>query len=94
MAKEDVIAREAHLAKRAMLLNAREKDISSREEKLEATLHGKDEELEVLVQQRTKELEDMHKVSLDALTTDSAAWLKKVADDPATASAAKMDLDQ
>ena len=58
MAKEDVIAREAHLAKRAMLLNAREKDISSREEKLKVTLRGKDEELEALVQQHTKELED------------------------------------
>lgn len=55
MAKEDVAAREAHLAERTTLLDAKEKDISSREESLEAALRAKDEELEALVQQHTKE---------------------------------------
>ena len=50
MAKEDVAAWEARLAERIALLDAREKGISSREEKLEATLHSKNEELEALVQ--------------------------------------------
>jgi hypothetical protein len=49
MAKEDVATREARLAEHATLLNAKEKDISSREENLEATLRSKDEELEALV---------------------------------------------
>ena len=49
MAKEDIAAREAHLVERAMLLNTKEKYISSREENLEATLCRKDEELEALV---------------------------------------------
>ena len=46
------------------------------------------------MQQRTKELEDKHKASLDALTADSATQLKKLADDLAAASTAKTDLDQ
>ena len=50
--------------------------------------------MEALVQQRTKELEDKHKAALDALTANSAAQLKKLADDLAAASTAKVDLDQ
>ena len=49
MAKEDIASREVRLAEREALLNANEKDISSREGNLEATLCGKDEELEALV---------------------------------------------
>ena len=94
MAKEDIAAREAHLVERAMLLNAKEKYISSREENLEATLRNTDEELEALVQQHTKDLEDRHKVALDTLTLDFATQLKKIADDLAAASIAKADLDQ
>ena len=94
MAKEDIAAREIRLAEREVLLNAKEKDISAREGTLEATLCGKDEELEALVQQRTKDLEDKHKAALDALSLDSTAKLKKVADDLAAVSAAKNDLDQ
>jgi hypothetical protein len=94
MAREDVIAREARLAERTALLDGKEKDISSREEKLEATLRAKDEELEALVQQCTKEREDRHRAALDAVTTDSTVQLKKLADDLATASTAKTDLDQ
>ena len=49
MAREDVIAREARMVERKALLDAREQYISSREEKLEATLRAKDDDLEVLV---------------------------------------------
>jgi chromosome segregation ATPase len=94
MAKEDVAARESRLTERTTLLDATEQSTSSREENLEAALHAKDDELEALVQQRTKEQEDKHKAALDALTTDSAAQLKKLADDLAAASTAMVDLDQ
>jgi hypothetical protein len=49
MAKEDVNARVVWLAEREALLSTKEKDISAREGALEATLRGKDEELEALV---------------------------------------------
>ena len=49
MAKEDIAAREVHLAERKALLKAKEKDISAREGTLEAILHIKDEKLEALV---------------------------------------------
>ncbi|XP_044339216.1 nuclear matrix constituent protein 1 [Triticum aestivum] len=93
MAKEDVIARQARLAECTTLLNAGEKDVSSREENLAASLCSKDKELEGLVRQRTKELEDKHKVALDALSSDSPTQMKKVVDDLATTSSAKNDLD-
>ena len=93
-AKEDVIVREVRLAECEALLTAKEKDVSSQEGNLEATLRGKDEELEALVQQRTKGPEDKHKVALDTFTLDSATQLKKITDDLAVVSAAKTDLDQ
>lgn len=94
MGREDVIAREARLVECKALLDAREQDISLREERLKAILHAKDDELDTLVQRRTKELEDGHKAALDVLATDSAAELKKLADELAAASSAKTDLDQ
>ena len=94
MAREDVIAREARMAERKALLDAREQDISSRQEKLEATLRAKDDDLEALKKKRTKELEDKHKAVLDMLSTDFYAQLKKIADDLAAVSIAKADLDQ
>ena len=69
--REDVMAREGHLVDHKASLDAREREISLREENLEATLRAKDESLEALVQQRTKELEDKHRVALDTLATDS-----------------------
>ena len=51
---------------REVLFNTKEKDISAREGILEATLHGKDEELKSLVQQCTKDLEESHKHTLSA----------------------------
>ena len=67
MAKEDIAAREIHFAKHEALLSTKEKDISTREGKLEATLHDPDEDLKALVQQRTKDLEDSHKAILNVL---------------------------
>ena len=58
MTKEDVMAQETRLADRKALLDAREQDLSLREEKLRATLRTKDDDLEALVRQRTKDLED------------------------------------
>ena len=52
MAKEDIVAREVRLAEREALLNTKDKNIYAREGNLEATLRGKDEELEALIQQR------------------------------------------
>ena len=49
MTKEDVITRETRLAECKALLDAREQDISSRQEKLEATLRAKDDDLEDLM---------------------------------------------
>ena len=43
------MARKARLADRKTSLDAREQEISLREEKLKATLHTKDDELEALV---------------------------------------------
>ena len=94
MTKEDVITRETRLAERKALLYAKEQSIALWEEKLEATLRAKDDELEALVCQRTKDLEDKHEVALNVVAVDSAARLKKLTDDLAAASAAKTDLDQ
>ena len=49
MAREDVIAREVRLVDRKVSPDAREQEISLREERLDATLHAKDADLEVLV---------------------------------------------
>ena len=88
------MAREARLADHKAFLDTREREISLREENLEATLHAKDESLEALVQQRTKELEDKHGAALDTLATDHAAQLKKLVEDLDAASSAKAELDQ
>ena len=67
---------------------------SSREGNLAAALLSKDEEPDSLVRQHTKEIEDKHKVALEALSSESIAQLKKVADDLAAASTTKTNLDQ
>ena len=50
------VARTQHQA----ALNSQEEDLAAHEEKLAATLRGKDEEVEKLVVQRTQELEQRH----------------------------------
>ena len=92
MMREDVMAREARLADHKTSLDAREQEISLREEKLEATLRAKDENLEAFVQQRTKELNDKHGAALDTLTTDHAAQLKKLVEDLDVVSSTKAEL--
>lgn len=47
-------------------LNAKERDLVAREQTLVATLHSNDEEIEALIWQRTKELEDEQKKTLEA----------------------------
>ena len=94
MMREDVMDREACLADRKASLDAREQEISLREQNLEATLRAKDDNVETLVRQCTKELEDKHGAALDALAADSAAQLKMLTDDLAAGSTAKTDLDQ
>ena len=61
------------LADHKVSLDAREREISLQEENLESTLCGKDENLEALVQQCTKELDDKHNVALDTLAAYHAA---------------------
>ena len=52
-ATKDEAARRQHQA----ALNSYEEDLTAREEKLAATLRGKDEDVKKLVVQRTQELE-------------------------------------
>ena len=94
MMREDVVGWERRLADHKASLDAREQEISLREENLEATLCARDEILETLVQQRTKELNDKHGAALDTLATDHAAQLKKLVEDLDAASSAKAELDR
>ena len=48
------------------MLNSQEEDLAAREEKLTATLRGKDEEVEKLFMRRTRMLEQRHKEALNA----------------------------
>ena len=86
--------RERRLADHKASLDAREQEISLREENLEATLRAKDESLETMVQQQTKQLKDEHGAALDTLSTGHAAQLKKLVDDLDFASSAKVELDR
>ena len=55
-------------------------------------LRGKDEEIEKLIVQRTQELEQKHKDTLDALVLDHAGKLKEAVDAAEAAEAAKNEL--
>ena len=59
-------AAEAARTQHQAALNSKEEDLAAREEKLAATLRGKDEEVEKLVVQRTQKLEQRHKEALNA----------------------------
>ena len=61
-ATKDEAARLQH----QVVLNSQEEDLAAREEKLTATIHDKDEEVEHLVVQRTRELEQRHEEALNA----------------------------
>ena len=87
------MAREGCLVDHQASLDAREQGISLQEENLEALL-AKDESLEALVQQCTKEQKDEHGAALDTLATEHAAQLKKLVEDLDVASSAKAELDR
>nr|XP_020159534.1 uncharacterized protein LOC109744774 [Aegilops tauschii subsp. strangulata] len=93
MMKEDVVAREGRLADHKASLDAREPEFSLWEGNLEATLHTRDESLETLVQQRTKELKDEHGAALDTRATDHVAQLKKLVKELDAASSTKAEID-
>ena len=48
------------------MLKSQEEDLAAREEKLIATLRGKDKEVKKLVVQRTRELEQRNEEALNA----------------------------
>ena len=73
-AAKDEAARHQHQAE----LNSQEEDLAAREEKLSATLHGKDEEVEKLVVQSTQELEQRHMAALDAQALVHAGKVKEL----------------
>nr|XP_020166791.1 uncharacterized protein LOC109752307 [Aegilops tauschii subsp. strangulata] len=83
MAREDFIAREAHMAEHKALLDAREQDISSWEEKLEATLRAKDDDPEALKLADDLAAASSAKTTLDQqvtkLTEELAGSTKEVA---------------
>ena len=58
-------------------MNSQEEDLAACEEKLAATLRGKDEEVEKLVVQRTQELEQRHKEALNAQALVHAGKVKE-----------------
>ena len=74
------------------MLDAHEEDLAARKEALAAKVHGKDEEIKKLVAQRTKELEQEHKKTLDALALDHAGKLKEAVDAAEAVEAAKNEL--
>ena len=59
-------------------LDSQEEDLSAREAKLAATLRGKDEELEALVERRTHELGQRHKEALDAQALAHAGKIQEL----------------
>src|SRR4051812_22394913 len=74
-AKNSAEAADAVRTQREAALNCQEEDLAAREEKLSATLHGKDAEGEKLVLQRTSELEQRHK---EALNSQAQVYAGKV----------------
>lgn len=64
-AKEKAAALDGKLAERETQLVIKEKDLAVREEAPAAKLHGKDEEIQTLLMQRTSELEENHKKAIE-----------------------------
>nr|XP_020184668.1 lamin-C-like [Aegilops tauschii subsp. strangulata] len=67
VAKDQATKVEAARQQQQALLDSQEEDVVAREQELTAMLHGKDEEIEKIVVQRTQELEQKHKDALNAL---------------------------
>ena len=78
MEKNPAATAEVDRAQHHATLNSQEEDLAAREEKLAATLRGKDEEVEELVVQRTQGLEQRHKEALNAQAQVQAGKLKEL----------------
>nr|XP_020186146.1 coiled-coil domain-containing protein 157-like [Aegilops tauschii subsp. strangulata] len=78
VAKDQAAKDEAARQQQQALLNSQEEDLVAREQPLAATLCGKDEEIGKIVAQRTQELEQRHKDTLDALSLDHAGKVEKL----------------
>ena len=84
---------EARLTERRVGLDAHEEDLTAREKALADRIRSKDEEIEKLLAQRTKELEQKHMEMLSALTVYHAGKLKEAIDAAGAAEAAKSLLE-
>jgi chromosome segregation ATPase len=91
--KKEVATLNGKLTERAAQLDARDKDLAAREGALAATLRAKDEEIETLLKQWTRELEDGHKKSIETQALENAAKLKEASDRAATAASTKTELE-
>nr|XP_020151801.1 uncharacterized protein LOC109736990 [Aegilops tauschii subsp. strangulata] len=71
-------AAEAARTQHRAALNSQEEDLAKREADLDAKLRGKDREVEKLVLERTRELEQRHKEALDAQLQVHAGKVKEL----------------
>ena len=71
-------AAEAARTQHQAALNSQEEDLAKREVDLDAKLRAKDKEVEELVLQRTRELEQRHKEALDAQAQVHASKVKEL----------------
>ncbi|XP_044332046.1 uncharacterized protein [Triticum aestivum] len=92
-ATERVRTHDAMLKEHETLPNTQAKDLASREQALAAAICAKDNELESLVQQHTKHLEDSHKRAINLQAHDAAAKLKEISNNLAATSAIKTELE-
>nr|XP_040258271.1 uncharacterized protein LOC109754103 [Aegilops tauschii subsp. strangulata] len=78
-AREELRAAQGELDERKRdLILKQEEDLVAREQVLAAMLRGKEEEIGKIVAQRTQELEQRHKDTLDALALDNAGKVVKL----------------
>nr|XP_020173584.1 uncharacterized protein LOC109759167 [Aegilops tauschii subsp. strangulata] len=76
--KRELVLKQADAEKAPEAAKEQEEDLAAREEALAATLHGKDEKVEKLVAQQTQELEQRHKVALNAQGLVHAGKVKEL----------------
>nr|XP_020178476.1 TATA element modulatory factor-like [Aegilops tauschii subsp. strangulata] len=77
-AKEQAAKDEAARRQQKAQLDTQEEDLVAREHVLAATLHDKDKEIGKIIAQRTQELEQKHKDTLNALARDNAGKVEKL----------------
>lgn len=93
-AKQQAAAEEARLRELRVGLEAHDDDLTAREKALADKLRAKDEEIDKLVAQWAQELEQKHKETLEALTTNHVGKLKEAIDAAETAEDAKNLLEE